>query len=45
MKTDISGREFIAFHEVRGAIVSCTASLTTGTATTLIAGDVDSQVR
>lgn len=41
MKKDIDGRQFIAMHEVRGAIVSANASLTTGTATSLIAGDSD----
>ncbi len=36
---DNKGRQFIAMHEVRSALVTANASLTTGTATTLIAGD------
>lgn len=40
-KLDSQGRQFIAQHDVRGAIVSAIASLSTGTATTLIAGDAD----
>lgn len=41
MKTDPQGRQFIAAHDVRGAIVTAAASLTTGTATSLLAGDAD----
>lgn len=36
---DNKGRQFIAMHEVRSSLVSASASLTTGTATSLIAGD------
>ena len=41
MKKDNQGRQFIAFHDVRGALVTASASLTTGTATSLLAGDAD----
>lgn len=41
MKNDYQGKQFIAVHDVRGAIVSAQATLTTGTATTLLAGDTD----
>jgi len=40
-KKDSQGRQFIAHHDVRSALVSATASLTTGTAATLLAGDSD----
>ena len=40
-KTDSQGRQFIALHDVRGALVTASATLTTGTAQTLIAGDTD----
>lgn len=36
---DNRGRHFIAHHDVRSAVVTATASLTTGTASSLIAGD------
>lgn len=32
-------KQFIAFHDVRGALVTATASLTSGTATSLVSGD------
>lgn len=38
---DTKGRELIAMHDVRGALVTANASLTTGTATSLIEGDAD----
>lgn len=38
---DQRGRQFIAFHEVRGSIFTAAATLTNGTATSLIPGDVD----
>jgi hypothetical protein len=41
MKHDSQGRQFIAQHDVRSALVSANASLTTGTATSLISGDAD----
>lgn len=40
-KLDTQGRQFIAMHDVRGALVSANASLSTGTGTALIAGDAD----
>jgi hypothetical protein len=39
MKHDSEGRQFIAHHDVRGALVSASATLTGGTATSLVAGD------
>lgn len=42
MITDTRGREIIALHDVRGALVSANASLTNGTAGNLISGDADS---
>lgn len=41
MKEDYEGRGFVALHDVRNAIVSASATLTGGTAATLIAGDSD----
>lgn len=41
MKHDLEGRAFIAMHDVRGALVSASASLANGTAATLVAGDTD----
>lgn len=41
MKTDVDGRQFIAQHDVRGAIYTASVTLTGGTAQTLIAGDAD----
>lgn len=38
---DATGRTFIAMHEVRGGLVTANASITTGTATSLISGDAD----
>ena len=38
-KKDLQGRGFIAMHDVRGALVSANASLTSGTSTQLISGD------
>lgn len=32
---------FVALHDVRGAIVTASATLTNGTATSLVAGDAD----
>lgn len=40
-KYDRQGRQFIALHDVRGAIVTASASLSSGTAASLIAGDSD----
>ncbi len=40
-KNDVEGRAVVILHDVRGAINTAAASLTTGTATTLIAGDAD----
>lgn len=36
---DTRGRQFIAMHDARGAIVTAAASLTTGTAATFLSGD------
>lgn len=36
---DLQGRQFVAHHDVRNAIYSASATLSTGTATSLIAGD------
>src|SRR3990167_1446299 len=41
MKEDSYGRQFIAMHDVRGALVSANVTLTNGTGGTLIAGDAD----
>lgn len=41
MKHDNEGRQFIALHDVRSAVRSASASLSTGTAVTLLAGDAD----
>lgn len=40
-KHDTQGRWFIAHHDVRGALVSAAVSVSTGTPTSLIAGDSD----
>lgn len=40
-KVDSQGRNFIRLHDVRGALVTASASLTTGTAATFITGDAD----
>lgn len=40
-KKDQSGRQFIAHHDVRNSIVSAAATLTTGSAVTLISADAD----
>lgn len=40
-KRDSQGRQFIAMHDVRGAIVTGFAVLNTGTITQLVAGDTD----
>lgn len=40
-KVDSVGREFVVMHDVRGALVSAAASLTTGTGVTLLAADAD----
>ena len=41
MKTDLQGRQFIAHHDVRDALVSASASLSTGTAGTFLAPQAD----
>lgn len=41
-KRDNSGAQVMAFHEVRSALVSANASVSTGSAATLIAGDASS---
>lgn len=41
MKHDTQGRQFVALHDVRGAIVTANATLSSGTAASLIAGDAD----
>ena len=41
MKTDYEGRQFVALHDIRGALVSASASPASGTAASLIAGDAD----
>jgi hypothetical protein len=40
-KVDNSGAQVMAFHEVRGGLVSAAASVSTGSPATLIAGDAD----
>ena len=41
MKVDNQGRQFIAMHDVRSGIYSASATLSNGTATSLIAADSD----
>ena len=41
MKHNAEGKEFMGFHEVRGAVVTANATLSNGTAATLVAGDAD----
>lgn len=38
-KTDNNGAQIMAFHEVRSALVTANATITTGSPATLIAGD------
>jgi hypothetical protein len=40
-KHDRDNKLMMAFHDIRGAIVSASASVSTGTGTSLIAGDSD----
>lgn len=41
MKQDKQGKQFVALHDVRGAFVTASASLTSGTASELLSGDAD----
>lgn len=41
LKQDSSGRQFMAIHETRSNIYTAAASVTNGTATSLIAADAD----
>ena len=41
MKEDRDGKQLISLYDVRGAIVTATATLTTGTAGSLVLGDSD----
>lgn len=40
-RSNSKGHVFIAMHDSRGALVSAAATLTTGTATSFLAGDAD----
>ena len=41
MKHDDEGRQFVALHDVRSAIVTASATLSNGTAATFLTGDAD----